>query len=133
MAVQTRFCSFDLHLAGVSASDRIRLAVPLDHKGNAVTATAFFTDPNRDFGAEGFSGASGEFIEITEGGGNIIRTAANTDVGRADPAKRGTGLAGWQEFLDSVEAGMAGSWLTQGIEIQFAEGLIQQVVVYDDA
>lgn len=80
MAVVTVYSSFDLHQAGKSASDAVRDATVI-RRGNAATGTATFTDTNRDFTADGFSGGAGETIQILEGGGNIIREVAISAVG----------------------------------------------------
>ena len=166
MAVAVTYSSFDIHKAGKSASDTIRDGTVFE-RGTATTATAIFTDTNRDFGAEGFSGAAGETIQIIEGGGNIIREVAITAVGGAgnteltvaggnfdttannlqyrvfvaptsaqlisDQDKRGAGLAGYVELLNAIDASLTGTLLTQGIDISYSEGNVQQMITYDDA
>lgn len=160
MAIQTRFASFDLHLAGKSANDRVRDQAEI-RRGDAASGAAVFTDPNRDFTADGIT--TSHKIQILEGGGNIQREVLISAVGTTTvtvaggnfdttannlkylvflpptateiidaPAKRGTGLAGWQEMLDSIEAAVTGTFLSKVVDVTYSEGLTQQVVTYDD-
>jgi hypothetical protein len=161
MAVETRFASFNLHLAGKTATAKVRDATAI-FRGGAETGTAEFTDPNRDFGADGFTGAAGETIQILDGGGNIQREVAITGVAVTvltvaggnfdttennlryrvwvaptdteiidDPRKRGVGLIGWQEMLTKIESGMLANFLSQIADVFHSEGLTQQSITYD--
>ncbi len=162
MAIQTRFASFDLHLAGKSANDRVRDQILVARgRGDAATGAAVFTDSNRDFSADGIT--TSHKIQILDGGGNIQREELITAVGTTtvdvaggnfdttaknlrykvflpptatetidDPAKRGIGLVGWQEMLDNIEAAMGGTFLAGVVDVTYSEGLTQQVVTYDD-
>ncbi len=170
MAVISRYASFDLHIVGFSANDAARDEVTANNRGNAGTGTLFFTDPNRDFTADGVDTTFR--IEIQEGGGNIQRDVAITAVSgsgneiltvggsnfNADennllyrvykpptaaqilssPGLRGTGSAGWQEFLQGIDAEIdtnsasTNNLLDSSINVFFSEGLTQQVIVYED-
>ena len=169
MPVLTKYASFDLHQPGVSANDAARAEVDINHRGNAATGTVLFTDPNRDFDAEGVD--STWRIQITEGSGNLQRdtdivsvggtgdTVLTLGVGNFDASEnnllyriyqpptaseilantgdRGDGMAGWQEFLQGVEAEIvandgAETLLSSVIDITYAEGLTQQVIIYED-
>ena len=65
--------TFDLHVAGATASDRFKgiAEAVADKRGEALTASKTFTDLNRDFTADGIT--TSHRISILEGGGNLIR------------------------------------------------------------
>jgi len=161
MAIQTRFSSFDLHQTGLSASDKAKAAVEFS-RGDAASGAAIFTDNNRNFTTESITtshkieilGGTGNIARdvlitavgtttVTVAGGNFDATANNLQYRVYlpptstqiidDPSKRGIGLVGWQEMLDLIEAVMTGSFLSGVVDVTYSEGLIQQVVTYDDA
>ncbi len=159
MAIETRYTSFNLHEVGKSANDRMRDQAVI-RRGNAASGGAVFTDPNRDFTADGIT--TSHKIQILEGGGNIQREVLITVVGTTtvtvaggnfdttennlryrvflpptdteivdDPKKRGRGLVGWQEILTKIEVGMLANFLSQTADVGHSEGLTQQSITYD--
>jgi hypothetical protein len=131
-------------------------------RASVASGAAVLTDINRDFVADGvttdykatiLSGA-GNIIRsqvtitnvaattITVGGGNFDTTEGGilylvylpptTAQIADDPTKRGTGLVGYQEWLQAIETNDAIDLETKLIDLHYAEGLTQQVIVYDE-
>ena len=160
MAVAVTYSSFDLHAAGKSASNSARDSVVADNRGSTNAGVKTFTDGNRDFTAEGIDNTWR--LEVLEGTDavdiDVVSVSADTittgSVGNftgsdgvlyrlykpptsaqiiSDADKRGVGLAGYVELLNAIDASLTGTLLTQGIDISYSEGNVQQMITYDDA
>ncbi len=131
-------------------------------RGSAANGTNLFTGTNRDFGAEGITTAW-RIQLISETGNiardaaisnvaaavlTVDGAAFDADVGNVqfvlylpptqalrvtDPSKRGTGTAGFDEFIDSVFAELGETFPTALVDIQYVNGVLEQVMVVNDA
>ena len=160
MAVAIVYSSFSLHEAGKSASDASRDSVVADNRGSTNTGVKTFTDPNRDFDAEGIDSTFRlEILEGVDAGDvgvvSVSTDTITTDAGSnftgsdgvlyrlykppsateilTDQTKRGRGIAGYNELLNAIETDITGTLLAQVIDISYAEGNTQQMITYDDS
>ncbi len=159
MAVVIVYSSFDLHIAGKSASDAARDGVVADNRGSTNAGVKTFTDPNRDFDAEGIDntfrieileGVDAEDVAVVSVSTDTITTDAGSNFTGSggvlyriyqpptpaeiltDQTKRGRGIAGYSELLNAIETDITGTLLAQVIDISYAEGNTQQMITYDD-
>lgn len=143
-----------------AAVQQERDKVPI--RGSAASGGKLFTGTDRDFGAEGITtdwriqlisevGNIDRDAAITTVATSVLTVDGDdfdTDIGGVqfvlylppteseivtDPTKRGTGTAGFDEFIDSVFSSLSETFPTALVDLQYKNGVLEQVMVVNDS
>ena len=150
--------SASLNARAKALSEQERLKLPF--RGSAATGTVLFTLEDRDLSgvdsnwriqlispvgtiSRDVAVASVASQVITIAGANFAEDAGNVEsilylpptaaLIVTDPKKRGTGTAGFDEFIDSVFAELGETFPTALVDLQYINGVLEQVMVVNDA